>query len=260
LRFTLKLSLDEKPSSAAVEQLSNLRFVARACDDTIALVDGGDALRDAAAVEAPDAAPADAQPDIDAEAPDAETSDAEADAGVTDTPPGAVVSDVLTAGGACPAASAAVGMADARDSFEVSFSRFALAADAARTLGSSDCSVNLQVDVPAGQTVAIDRLVLRGSASLPVGATARLTTYYSFVGVPKSSASKVVPLAGPFDGPFTLAATFGDGDLLFRNCDEPRRRLNIRLALSIRAGEAGASARASLEHMGSVRFVARSCE
>lgn len=180
------------------------------------------------------------------------------DAGGESEPKASIIS-IATAGLGCPKGTAQPRVLQGDDALEVAFPDFTVASSADRDRGSSDCTVDVRFDVPAGKKVALERLTLSGDATLPADATVRASAFTNWVGSGGMSAERRTTVAGPLDGGFEADAVFGDA-LDFSKCGNTTHALNINLDLSYRTAEAGVSVRAAIDKLSKVRFVTRDCD
>lgn len=263
LRFAVKLGLGSRKGRAEFERLSGLRFYARPCQDGGAEQhDGSTTWMDSGGSNAIDAGD-----DADRATVDAMVEGTIGDAGVQASPdldaasPAAsfLISSVNVAGTGCPESAAVVRIPDGRDSFDVDFSRFVSEATPERTIRSTYCNLAVDVVVPEGKTIAVERFTAKGAANLPPGSTVRLSAFYDYLGASEVSATKQVALAGPYEGKLELAAEFDEGELLFRRCGDTRPIL-LHLSMFARSGESADNARATVESLGAVRFAVRDCQ
>lgn len=257
LRFTIKLGLGSRQGRAEFERLSGLHFYARECQD-----DGADQGSGSISIDAGmlDASSTDGQTEaavVDASAADAgREGSPDYDASISAVSPS--ISSVNVAGTGCPGPAAIIRIPEGRDTFDVDFARFISEATPERTIRSTYCSLAVDVVVPEGQTIAVERFTAKGSASLTPNSTARLSAFYDYLGADGASGTKQVALVGPYEGKFALEAEFAEGDLLFRRCGDTRP-IMFHISMIARTGEPAANVRASVESLGAVRFVVRSC-
>jgi hypothetical protein len=259
LRFTTRLSLDASRGRASVEGLSQVRFHARPCHDGGAAPDAGsqDGL-DAAVLDATTAQP-DAQSEataLDAQTPQPQDAGAGTEQQPQELP---TITSITESGAGCPGpGSTKVTPAASGGGFDVDFGRFLVETTPERRIRLGECVLSLGLSLPAGKTVAIASYSARGRAQLPTGSTAYLRSKYDYTAGGPVSATKLLDLTGPHDGAFEAMAAYANEELAFGECQRARN-LNLTLTLGVRALETSEQARVSLESLGKVQFVLRSC-
>lgn len=137
-----------------------------------------------------------------------------------EAPTGARLRSISYAGSLCPAYSTDAHLTQARDAIVTQTSDFELRRGVAGpSLVRQNCSLNIDLDVPAGWAVAIQGIEIRAEASLPRGALAVFRARpYSNSGSPLLEAQ----IAGAHEGPFALHDTISPSALLWSVCGQRR--------------------------------------
>lgn len=252
LRFNTRLSVHGN-GSAKVSRIGNLRFHARPCAEADAGVGSTGAISVAdAGIDATVATDASVTPPADVDA----GTDAASGTG-SSTP--VTIGRVAVAGSACQEGTAKIDLTQGRDSFDVAFAAFSVEATAERPRRTTDCTLNLSVDVPAGKTIALKRIAVKGATALSAGSSAEVTAYYGFPGGASTlPISKKTVVQGPRTGPFEGLLEFGPDEMVFRDCAR-NRSLALTLSLFVRADPTAGGASAKLDSVGSAAFVVRDC-
>jgi len=170
-------------------------------------------------------------------------------------------------GSGCPPGTYDANISGNRRSLQVRFSHYDL--ERRSDFQTRNCSLMLELEVPAGESVAVKSLLLSGYTHQAASVTSKLTAIYTFLGGGGVGPGAVVTdnslpefswvLPGPADGAFVVRDVVEEGRLTFSKCGSSTATavVNTRLLLSddTRSGDGYANV-ASVESVG---FITRSC-
>jgi len=153
-------------------------------------------------------------------------------------PPGARIISVQTAGPGCEATQTSVSLAPDLQAISVLFSNFNLELGAGTTnpqdpLIIKQCQIRVEIETPAGWSLAIKSVDYRGYAHLPAGAIARHRFSYRTDGMPPAMLREA-PLQGPLDQDYFFRLEQPVSERVHTPCGPPNIRLRLGTHMMLR--------------------------
>ncbi|WP_413287860.1 DUF4360 domain-containing protein [Bdellovibrio sp. HCB337] len=151
--------------------------------------------------------------------------------GQTELPPSAKILSVQTGGAGCEATNTAVSLAPDLQAISVLFSDFTLEVGAGTARPNDgqqvkNCQIRVEIETPAGWSLAVKSVDYRGFAHLPAGASARHRFSYRTDGMPPAMLREA-PMQGPFTDNYFFRLEQPLKERIHTPCGPPNIRLRL---------------------------------
>lgn len=168
-----------------------------------------------------------------------------------EVPEQARILSVRTQGSGCEEAQTAVSLAPDLQALSVLFSDFHLelgpgtSAPGERVV-HKNCQIQIEIETPAGWSMAIQSVDYRGYAHLPAGAVAKHRFSYRTDGMPPAMLREA-PLQGPLDQEYFYRLEQPLQERRHTPCGPPNIRLRLNTHMTLRSGRSPETALLSLD-------------